>query len=94
VTARAGWHGDGLAEAAREPRPGAVASPARRASIREEEATYLRCGGCGTSAVFGQHEPHYGELVHEFLDRHEPCGGAVEITRAARGGSRGAQAAT
>jgi hypothetical protein len=45
-------------------------------------ATYLRCDGCGVSAVFEQDEQSYGGLVHSFLDEHEQCGNAVQITRA------------
>jgi hypothetical protein len=45
-------------------------------------ATYLRCDGCGVSAVFEQDEHGYGGLVHSFLDQHDECGNAVQITRA------------
>jgi hypothetical protein len=45
------------------------------------DATLLRCGGCGDSAVVTQGEPDYGPLVHGFLGGHELCRSAVEITR-------------
>ena len=60
-------------------------------------ATYLRCGGCGAAAVYAQSEPGYGRLVHGFLDWHEQCGNAVEISAAlhpaAEGSGRDALAA-
>lgn len=45
-------------------------------------STCFRCGGCGATAVFVQHERQYGRLVHGFFDQHERCGGAVEISAA------------
>ena len=50
---------------------------------RLTDATLLRCGGCGNSALLTQAEQHYGQLVHDFLGAHELCGSAVEITRSA-----------
>ena len=44
-------------------------------------ATWLRCGGCQSSGLYGQDEHCYGVLVHAFLARHERCGNAVAITR-------------
>jgi hypothetical protein len=43
--------------------------------------TMLRCGGCGAAATLAQQEPHYGQLVHGFLDRHDPCAGSVAFNR-------------
>jgi hypothetical protein len=70
------------AGAARAPRPATgaaalTAPPSPRAGV-----TYLRCGGCGASAVYAQSKQGYGRLVHGFLDRHEHCGNAVEISAA------------
>ena len=48
------------------------------------DATCLRCGGCGATAILAPRERHYGQLVHGFVDRHESCGGAVTLR-----GSRG-----
>jgi hypothetical protein len=45
------------------------------------DATLLRCGGCGDTAVITQGERGYGPLVHGFLGGHELCRSAVEITR-------------
>lgn len=45
-------------------------------------STCFRCGGCGATTVFVQHERQYGRLVHGFFDQHERCGGAVEISPA------------
>lgn len=49
---------------------------------RPDDATYLRCAGCGTAAMFGHRDRQYGRLVHDFLDRHGQCGDAVEISAA------------
>ena len=48
------------------------------------DATCLRCGGCGATAILAPRERHYGQLVYGFVDRHESCGGAVTLR-----GSRG-----
>ena len=45
-------------------------------------ATSLRCGGCGKSDVLIQGEPSYGQMVRDFLDQHDQCGGAVDISAA------------
>jgi hypothetical protein len=45
------------------------------------DATLLRCGGCGDSAMITQGGRNYGQLVHSFLGGHELCRSAVEITR-------------
>jgi hypothetical protein len=42
----------------------------------------MRCGGCGAAAQFAHGERQYGRLVHDFLDQHEHCGNAIEITAA------------
>jgi hypothetical protein len=47
----------------------------------QDEATCLRCGGCGDSVLLTQGGRRYGRLVHGFLHSHERCAGAVEITR-------------
>ena len=49
---------------------------------RPDDATYLRCAGCGTATMFGHRDREYGRLVHDFLDRHGQCGNAVEISAA------------
>jgi len=60
-------------------------TPARSAVIRQPDgATYLRCGGCAASSVFIQSERRYGHMVRDFLDQHDHCGGAVEISAAQR----------
>ena len=59
------------------------AVPAQRVPVhRPHAATYLRCGGCGAANVFTQSERRYGQLVHDFLDQHDVCGGAVAISAA------------
>jgi hypothetical protein len=42
--------------------------------------------------VFVQRERRYGRLVQGFFDRHERCGGAVEISAARPALSRAASA--
>lgn len=49
------------------------------------DETYFRCGGCAVTAMFAQREPRYGWFVHGFLELHEACGNAVEIS-CVRGG--------
>jgi hypothetical protein len=66
---------------AHAPRRGAPGS-ALTAHQNSGGATYFRCGGCGTAAVFAQQERRYGRLVRDFFDRHERCGNAVEISAA------------
>jgi hypothetical protein len=61
--------------------PGAVLAQ-RVAVHRPHAATYLRCGGCGAANAFTQSERRYGQLVHDFLDQHGDCGGAVAISAA------------
>ena len=46
----------------------------------QDGMTLFRCGGCGTTARFAHDDQQYGRLVHRFLDRHEQCGDAMEIT--------------
>ena len=59
------------------------AVPARRvAAHRPHAATHLRCGGCGAANAFTQSERRYGQSVHDFLDQHGDCGGAVAISAA------------
>jgi len=59
------------------------AVPAQRAAVhRPHTATYLRCGGCGAASAFTQSERRYGQLVHDFLDQHGDCSGAVAISAA------------
>jgi hypothetical protein len=65
----------------RAPGPGAAAS-ALTADQHRGGATFFRCGGCGAGAVFMQRERQYGRLVQGFFDRHERCGGAVDISAA------------
>lgn len=83
-TARPAGGGSPALRAARSVGPAPVTGPA--ASVRTAmqnrsgSATYLRCGGCGTATVFIQHERRYGRLVHDFLDQHDQCGNAVEIS--------------
>lgn len=60
------------------------------ATLRPNSATYLRCGGCGTSSVFIQSERRYGQEVRDFLDQHDLCGGAVEISAAQQSASQSA----
>ncbi len=61
------------------------AAPARTAVARRPSgATFLRCGGCGESNVFIQSERRYGQMVRDFLDQHDQCGSAVEISIAQR----------
>jgi hypothetical protein len=62
--------------------PGDTAGLFKAAGIGRGDATYLRCGGCGTVTILTQGEPHYGQQVHGFLGRHKLCGNAVEISRA------------
>jgi hypothetical protein len=69
-----------VARAGHAPWPAAAASAPTSAVSDCGGATYLRCGGCGATAVFVQRERCYGRLVHGFLDRHGACGNAVEIT--------------
>ena len=59
------------------------AVPAQRVAVRRLHAvTYLHCGGCGAADAFTQSERRYGQLVHDFLDQHDDCGGAVAISAA------------
>jgi hypothetical protein len=48
---------------------------------RRGDATFLRCGGCTAVVLLAQREQDYGRFVCGFLDRHEQCGNAVEISR-------------
>jgi hypothetical protein len=62
---------------------GSALTQARTGVIQNRgDATSFRCGGCGAAALFVQCERGYGRLVADFFDRHEWCGGAVEISAA------------
>ncbi len=59
------------------------AIPAQRVAVHRPRAiTYLHCGGCGGANAFTQSERRYGQLVRDFLDQHDDCGGAVAISAA------------
>ena len=64
---------------------GALPGKPRAAAGAPAGATWLRCGGCQGSGLYGQDEHCYGVLVHAFLARHERCGNAVAITHVTGG---------
>ena len=64
------------------PWAGPAASVRTVIQSRPDDATYLRCAGCGTATTFGHRDREYGRLVRDFLDRHGQCGNAVEISSA------------
>ncbi len=73
----------GPVTAASPARPDRGTIPAQRVAVRPPHlVTYLRCGGCGAANAFTQSERRYGQLVHDFLDQHDDCGGAVAISAA------------
>jgi hypothetical protein len=65
--------------------PARAVSDEFRTGGRHDDATLLRCGGCGDSAVLIQSDRDYGQLVRRFLGDHERCRSAVEITRSLTG---------
>jgi hypothetical protein len=87
--ARTGLEGGDHARSATvtQPRPGAT-PPAGAAGGRLGDATFLRCGGCTGVALLAQRGQDYGRLVCGFLNRHEQCGNAVEISRVDSGITR------
>jgi len=70
-----------------QPRSG-VTPPAGAAGGRRGDATFLRCGGCTAVVLLAQRQHDYGRLVCGFLNRHEQCGNAVEISRVDSGTTR------
>lgn len=61
----------GPVTAASHARPDRGAIPAQRVAVHPPHA-----------ATFTQSERRYGQLVHDFLDQHDDCGGAVAISAA------------
>jgi len=74
---------DVLSAKLRQPASGPDTAAGQFGAVRGD-ATCLRCGGCGATAILAPRERHYGQLVYGFVDRHESCGGAVTLR-----GSRG-----